>query len=127
MKIIKTAINTLSAIFLCFFLLSASFAKDRALQWALDYEADGKSWRLKLNTAGVYRINTSRKSVLLSVRGVASKALRISVHQLPEPLTSISEMFSGDLAGETVFFSNGCSDELTDYGIQQICLVVVKQ
>ena len=96
---------------------------DKPTPKAFSYVVDNIRWQLDIKPHGVYRINTTAHSILLSVQRIEATKVCLRIHNTPTKLEKINDIFNQPAMAKTLCLSAQQSDELRVFGIEKIGLV----
>lgn len=99
-------------------------AQDYPAPKAFYYVVDNIHWQLEIKPQGVYRINTTAHSILLSVQRIDVSEVCLSIQLPPEKIEKISNIFNLPVIAKTLCLSAQQSDELGVFGVEKIGLVI---
>ncbi|NQZ08254.1 MAG: hypothetical protein HRT35_13935 [Algicola sp.] len=121
-QVVKTTIRL--ALALCLVLAQAGYCSvgDKPSPKAFSYVVDNIRWQLDIKPHGVYRINTTAHSILLSVQRIEAAKVCLRIHNSPQ-IEKIDDIFNQPAMAKTLCLSAQQSDELRIFGIEKIGLV----
>jgi hypothetical protein len=122
-QVLKTTIRLALALSLVLAQVGYCSVRDNPSPKAFYYVVDNIRWQLNIKPHGVYRINTTAHSILLSVQRFEAANVCLQIHQLPAKLEKINDIFNQPAMAVTLCLSAQQSNELGVFGVEKIGLV----
>jgi hypothetical protein len=122
-QVVKTTIRLALALSLVLAQSGYCLVGDKPSPKALFYVIDNIRWQLDIKPNGVYRINTTASSILLSVQRIEATKVCLKIHHSPSKIDKINDIFNQPAMAKTLCLSAQQSDELGVFGIDKMGLV----